>query len=135
MSTPYGDGMMFEPDSPNPISVGEGEDTRSRYGHLTPLSVKLDNYYQGVSVGQLTMLTVTNAAQFLPRVDSAVSALLQVQTESIRWAVDGTTPTAAVGFEADPNTLMRITGPQDLRSFQMIRETGVDSIVAVTFFA
>lgn len=135
MMSEYGDYDVNGDLIPNPLSVGSGLDVRARFGELTPLPTKLANYYQGVNVGGFQMLTVTNAAQFLPRSSSAISALLQVQGEPIRWTIDGTTPTATVGFRVDPDTTLRVTGPQDLLAFQMIREAGVDAVVAINFFA
>lgn len=122
-------------DIPNPISGGPGTDLRARHGELTPMENRLRAAYPGVVVGGLHAVAIGNAATVLPRSDSAGSAVIQVQTAPIRFTVDGAMPTATAGVRADPGAIIVITGPQDLRSFQAIREGAVDAVLSVSYYA
>lgn len=55
---------------------------------------------------------------------SASAAALQVITESIYWTIDGTVPTASIGFEAAAGDFIYLDSHQKVKEFRAIR-TGV----------
>lgn len=119
--------------SPNPPVSGDIDET-ARWGEGTPLPIKMADHYQGKATGVLTALTVSVGAVGLPRDPYAVSMVAQVQGAPIRWTVDGTVPSSTVGFRADPGVTLTIMGPEDLMSFQAIREGGVDAVLVIQPF-
>lgn len=131
---PYSDPPDFRHhvDPPNGLP---DSDLRTRWGELTPLYSKQEHFYEGVAIGALTMQTVSATALFLPRNAEALSATLQVQAQPIRYTVDGTIPTATVGFRSVADSIIRVTGTQDLLAFQMIREGATDATVAIQFWS
>ena len=115
--------------SPNPPVGHPDQDETARWGEGTPLPVKLADAYPGKAAAGSTTVVVAAAAVGLPREPYAVSMVCQVQTAPIRWRVDGVAPTATAGFRADPGDILAVTGPEDLLSFQMIREGAVSAAV------
>jgi hypothetical protein len=100
-----------------------------------PLVSRLVASFPGRAIGQLHIITSGANAQHLPDEAYASSALLQVATQSMRWTVGETEPTAANAFQADVGTILKITGPADLRSFRH-RNAGIfDATLFLQFFA
>ena len=119
--------------TPNPGPGLPDSSEEFRWGEGNPLPQKMANHYPGKATGVMTAVVVGAAAVSLPRDASAVSATVQIQGGPIRWAVDGTAPTATTGFRSDPGVTLRVTGPEDLLSFQMIAETAVAATAVVQF--
>lgn len=119
--------------TPDPGPGFPDQDETFRWGEGKPLPTKMAEYYPGKATGVMQAVAVGAAAVFLPRDGSAISATLQIQGGPIRWTVDGSTPTATTGFREDPGTVIRVTGPEDLLSFQMIAETATAATVVCQF--
>lgn len=62
----------------------------------------------------------------------AQGALIAVEGGAVRFWVDGTDPTAAVGVPAAAGTTITLNGQNGLRGFRVIRQT-VDAIVSVVY--
>ena len=60
------------------------------------------------------------------------AAVITVETASIRYTVDGTTPTTTVGHLAEPGDVIYITDMAQCSRFLAIRETGVSATIKVT---
>ena len=63
----------------------------------------------------------------------AISATFQVQVAQIRYRLDGTDPTAAVGVLAQVGDEITIWGRRDIQSFRAIRTGGASAILATHF--
>lgn len=63
----------------------------------------------------------------------AVAALLTVETNSIRYTLDGTTATASVGHVLAAGDTLLVTGMGNLSRLSMIR-VSADASVEVTYF-
>ena len=66
---------------------------------------------------------------------SAVEALITVETNPVRYTMDGTTPTANVGHLLGDGDVITISGMGNIKRFQMIRQGAADATVMVTYFA
>ena len=62
----------------------------------------------------------------------ALRLLVTTETNSIRYRVDGTDPTATVGHLVAAPGSFEVTNPQDIRRFKMIRASA-DATVNITF--
>jgi hypothetical protein len=126
----------FDPDDfiyggPNQPGGDERSNALARWGRLTPLPLKMDAYYQGVPL-RFDMLVVSNAALLIPNLSTdALSVTIQVQGQPIRYTVDGTTPTAAIGFRADAGSIITLGMREVLTGAQFIREGGTDATLAI----
>ena len=80
--------------------------------------------YQALTPSAATKLTVPNGAY---------SAVVSVETNSIRWTVDGTTPTSTVGVLIAAGSEREFVGPDVLTALSMIDASGV-SAVKVAYF-
>lgn len=103
---------------------------------LSPLLIKLEAAFQGDPV----QFIQTNAQQTVNSILASLnpwarSATIQVQGAAIRYTVDGTTPTAAVGHRADPGAIITLSGLATLRGFQWISEAAVNNTLAITVWS
>jgi hypothetical protein len=64
----------------------------------------------------------------------AEEALVTVETNSIRWTVDGTTPSTTVGHLAAAGDVIDLEGFDAIRKFQFTRASA-DGAIHVTYFA
>lgn len=90
----------------------------------------------GVPVGKQAALTVGAAAVGLtiPSTKPAPNwAHITVETQSIRYWVDGSTPTAAEGHLVAAGGSIDLSGNDEVRKFSAIRATGADGVIQVTF--
>jgi hypothetical protein len=62
-----------------------------------------------------------------------VAALISVETAELRFRVDGSNPTAAVGHVLQPGESVVLTGP-NIQSLKMIRTGSTSATVRVTYF-
>ena len=60
-------------------------------------------------------------------------AFIQVQGEAVRWAADGTTPTAAIGIEAEAGSIIKLNSVHQVESFLAIRRDGVSATLHASF--
>lgn len=103
---------------------------------LSPLIERLFGYYQGPPVGFAQTPDANQARNLLANLPAFVrSATVQVQGGPIRYTVDGTTPSAAVGHRADAGAVLTLTGRETVRGFQWIDEGAAVTTLAVTFWA
>ena len=88
-------------------------------------------------------LTVTNAVTTLTaaKVDNtttpfnfrASAADIEVDTNGVHYTLDGSTPSATNGQHLD-NAKLTLAGYQKVKALKMIRKTGTDSVVNVTYY-
>lgn len=68
----------------------------------------------------------------------AEEVLITVEAQPIRWTIDGTTPTVTagtgLGHVVAAGGSLTITGYDNIKAFQMIREGGTDAVIQATFF-
>lgn len=64
----------------------------------------------------------------------AVAAYIVTEDQPVKWTVDGTTPTAAIGHEAPAGTEIVLLGARELANFQVIRSGGTDAVIYITYF-
>src|SRR6476661_4092750 len=64
----------------------------------------------------------------------AQGAMLQVVTDSIYWTIDGSTPSASVGYENAPGDIIYLDTPQKVKEFKAIRKTTDAAVEAVYLF-
>jgi hypothetical protein len=57
-----------------------------------------------------------------------VGAVLQVGSDAIYWTLDGSTPSASVGFESAAGDFIYLDSFQKIKEFKAIRKTGDTSI-------
>jgi hypothetical protein len=108
-------------------------------GVKRPRNGKRERKTISTSAVGLTSATYTiqqdSAANLYARNDiQPVYALLQVLTNSINFTLDGTTPTASVGYLAAANDLIHLNSFQEIKAFQAIRNGGADGAIEVTYF-
>jgi hypothetical protein len=60
-------------------------------------------------------------------------ALVTVETQSVRWRVDGTAPTAAVGHLAAAGSSITVSGYNNIKNFKVI-ETTASGKITVSYF-
>lgn len=63
----------------------------------------------------------------------AISAQVQCQVAQVRYRVDGTDPTAAIGILLEVGDEIVIWGTQDIKAFSAIRTGGTSATLATTF--
>lgn len=61
-------------------------------------------------------------------------ALFTVETNSIRFRMDGTAPTATVGHLMAAGDSFLVTGDVNIPNMKLIRQGGADGTVMVTYF-
>lgn len=90
----------------------------------------------GVEIGKQAALTVSNVAVglTLPSTTPAAQwAKVTVETQSIRYWADGSTPTSSEGHLAAAGDEIRLEGPGAVSKFRAIRATGSDGVIQATF--
>lgn len=98
--------------------MSTGNFSQTIQGHVEPIG-----YFQ---------ITSAAAATGLPSIpDKARYALIQPESQNIRWRDDGTNPTASVGMKLVANDTLVYSGV--LSSFKLIEETG-SAKVNVTYY-
>lgn len=88
----------------------------------------------GDPVGPRQSLVVSNAAVRLTPPADARAAMVTVDTNPVRFTVDGTTPTAAIGTPVAAGGALEITGDISLRGIQFIRSAAADATLQVEYF-
>jgi hypothetical protein len=66
---------------------------------------------------------------------NAVEALLTVETNPMRFTLDGTAPTTTVGHLLNPGDSLVVSGIGNLKRFKAIRTGAASATVAVTYYA
>lgn len=64
----------------------------------------------------------------------AKTALITVETASIRWLSNGTSPTSTTGNIAYPGDVIRLENPSELWEFRAIRTGATSATIQVTYF-
>lgn len=74
--------------------------------------------------------TVGNVNAYVEPV-RATAAIVQVLTNPVNFTIDGTTPEAAVGFNAVAGDFIYLDSAQKVRNFKAIRSGGADAAIEV----
>jgi len=80
-----------------------------------------------------TAVGLTGAKISPSNASPAQAAFITVETASIRFRLDGATPTATEGHLAEAGDALLLYGINTLRSFQAIRATTTDAMIRITF--
>jgi hypothetical protein len=83
-----------------------------------------------VAIGFTAAKIIPTSGDFLGKVCQAVFCTLE--TDSIRFTLDGTTPTSAIGHLLNAGQNLTLKNPSDISNFRAIRVTG-DASLKVTF--
>lgn len=95
---------------------------------------RLEDWYAGDPIGPRETKVITNAVARLVPPAEALSATITVETAAVRYTVDGTNPTAAVGTNVTVGSQINVRGRASLLGIAMFRATGVDATVQVEYF-
>ena len=94
--------------------------------------------YEAITVSNTAIgLTATkvrpSAAANTPAHGGAFEVFISVETNAIRYRIDGTDPTASEGHPLAAGDKLTVTGHNNIRRLKMIRQSA-DAAVKVTFF-
>ena len=79
-------------------------------------------------------LTVSNISVALTVPANSLYAYLNLDTNPIRLRMDGTAPTAAIGFAMAAGDILFLSGSQLLTAFRAIRQGGADGVLNIHYF-
>ena len=91
---------------------------------ITPFGLKPLGYQQ---------LAVSNTAVAMTVPAGAVRAVCMVEGQPIRYRLDGTDPTDAIGFQVKADVSFELVGSAVLKAFKAIR-TGTDAKISIHYF-
>ncbi len=78
-------------------------------------------------------LTVsTTALQITEALRDNDAAFITVESQIVRYRIDGGTPTASVGIRLLVNDILKLKGKGELENFRVIRQDGIDATLRVT---
>jgi len=106
---------------------------------FNPLSGKRERKTVSSSAVQLTATAYTVAAtaalnQYAMSDRKPAAAMLQVSADAIYWTVDGSTPSASVGFEAAVGDEIYLDSFQKIKEFRAIRKTTDAAVEALYLY-
>lgn len=121
--------------SDNPLErMAGGFDLRGSLSKLLSDQERLIINNPGYPEGD-QQLTVGAAVVRLTVPSNAISAVIEVFTNSLRYTLTGRVPTAAIGHSADDTAILTLLGRPALQQFQAIREGAGDATIFVTYFS
>lgn len=92
---------------------------------------------QNVSMGVVAYESITVSSSSIgftvATYGTSIYALATLETNPIRYRVDGTAPTASEGILVPTGSTFEVCGASEMRDFRMIR-TGSDATVKVHFY-
>lgn len=110
-------------------------------GALTPMNyeaITIDNTAGGIALSASEYITTANAAGSgvgATQRFHAVSAFISVESQPIRWTVDGTAPVATTtGHKATDTDTITLNGIDAITKFRAIRDGGTNATIHVTYF-
>lgn len=78
-------------------------------------------------------LTAANYGDTSGKKSPACAAIISVDSQPIRFTLDGTTPDSNTGHGADANDIIVLSSIAQIEKLKMIREGGSDAVVQVTY--
>lgn len=78
-------------------------------------------------------LTVTNSAAGLTVPTDVNYAIMSVETGAMRVRVDGTSPTASIGFLVSAGQELKVFGEDQLNNLKMIRVTSDSAVLNIQY--
>lgn len=100
-------------------------------GEVSGVINKPNGYAQYTSLAAAKSLKTDAPATGTILPDRSIKALIQAETQDIRWTDDGTTPTAAIGMLLKANTVLEFEG--NLATFKMI-EVAASAKVNISYY-
>src|SRR3990167_8600700 len=91
-----------------------------------PLAIEW-NDFESITVSS-TALALTEA-----RVENAQEVFITVESQAVRYRIDGQVPTATVGHVLEAGANLALSGYWELDKFRVIRRDGVDATLRVTY--
>ena len=76
-----------------------------------------------------TVATITNT-----RSETAIKAVVTVETAQIRYRVDGENPSSTVGHVLDDGDVLVLQGESEILDFRAIKTTGTNGKIQCTFY-
>lgn len=83
-------------------------------------------------------LAITNAVAVAlteAKIANKVKAMITVETAEIRWRIDGTAPTTAVGHIGAKGDIIMLTNATDISHFSAIATSATSAALSITYFA
>lgn len=93
----------------------------------------METYSAGLKCKGYQQITVSSTALALTVPAGTKRAVIGVEAQPIRYRLDGTNPTASVGFNVKADVTFEIVGNEAIKALKMIR-TGTDATVNVHYF-
>ncbi len=109
------------------LMVGVGPRSARSFDQIT-----VDNTAGGVGLTQSKINKTTTVAGKIIRED-AIGVTITVDTDSIRFTIDSTAPTSAVGHMMPASSTFEIWGLENLNKFRAIRVTA-NATLNVTYY-
>lgn len=95
---------------------------------------------QAVSLGNdyanFESLTVSTTVLGLTKLSSAwnyIHVFITVETQAVRFRVDGGAPTSSVGHQLDAGDTLTLDNPTQLAKFRVIRKDAADATLRVSY--
>lgn len=87
--------------------------------------------YESITVGTVaigfTDATIQTGSEYAKR------AIVTTETASIRYRYDGTSPTASEGHLLTPQSVLVLTGSDNIKNFRAIRSGSTSGIIKCTY--
>ncbi len=97
-------------------------------------AITVSNTAIGVTAATAFPRLVTGTGGYAVSQDNgAEEAVFSVETDNVRYTLDGTVPTASVGHLLLPNDILTLVGRDAIRKVKFIRVT-TDASLKVTYF-
>jgi hypothetical protein len=105
------------------------------YGNV-PIGPRTAGIYFGFNYEKLTVsntaIGLTSSA-YTSGDKTAQIAFITIETNDVRYTYDGTTPTTSIGHYALAGSAITLFGTHDIQNFRVIRATGSDAAISVTY--
>lgn len=91
----------------------------------------------GLTAGKLTTANLANAVsgeQSYIEVKRVSKALITVETDLVRFRIDGTNPTSSTGHQLSAGDSLEISGFQNLTNIRFIRSGAADATIRITYY-
>jgi len=85
------------------------------------------------STRTLTSAYLTRLSSPGPSINPDTSAFMTVETATLRWTINGSSPTSTSGHKATDGDTISITGYDNLRNFRFLKVSGSDGSLQVTY--
>ncbi len=111
------------------VNIAEGFDPTTKTFGMQLIGSKAQDY-ESITVDGTEGGVALTAAKY----GTCTKAFITAETASIRFTVDGTTPTATVGHLVNPGTtVVKLDSNEDIAAFRAIRTGAISATIHVTY--